>query len=92
MVGENEGGDLVSSPKLTPLALDLLPSSSDALERPSSPSRRNVEDSTHLNSVENTGVEEVDTSVDSVPDELDGLLDEPVDDGRVGFLNDDSVG
>ena len=87
-MGGNEGGDLIS---LEAQPSSSLPSSR-SLERASSASRRSVEDVTHLNSVENTGVEEVDTGVDSVSDELDGLLDEPVDDGRVWLLNDDSVG
>jgi hypothetical protein len=36
-------------------------------------------------------VEEVDTGVDPVSDEFDGLLDESVNNGRVGLGNDDTV-
>lgn len=45
-----------------------------------------------LDPVENGRVEEVDAGIDSVADELDGLLDESVDDGRVGLLDNDTVG
>lgn len=45
-----------------------------------------------LNAVQDTGVHDVDTSVNTVADELDGLLDEAVDArGVVGLVNDDTV-
>lgn len=45
-----------------------------------------------LNALEHRGVENVDTGVDAVAHELDGLLDEAVDAGRViGLVNNDTV-
>jgi hypothetical protein len=45
----------------------------------------------HLDAVKDLGVEEVDTGVDPVSDEFDGLLDESVNNGRVGLGDDDTV-
>lgn len=45
-----------------------------------------------LDAAEHRGVEDVETGVDAVADELDGFLDEPVDAGGVvGFVHDDAV-
>lgn len=46
---------------------------------------------TYLNPVQNAGVEHVDTSVDPVTNEFDGLLDESVNHGRVGLGDHDTV-
>ena len=45
----------------------------------------------HLDTLEHGWVEDVDTSVDSVSDEFNGLLYESVDGAGVGELNDDTV-
>ena len=45
-----------------------------------------------LDAVEHRGVENVDSGVDAVADELDGLLDETIDSGRmIRLVNDDAV-
>lgn len=45
-----------------------------------------------LDALENTGVQDVDTGVDTVADELDGLLNETVDArGVVGLVDNDTV-
>jgi hypothetical protein len=45
-----------------------------------------------LDALEHAGVEDVDAGVDAVADELDGLLDEAVDHGRVaGLMHNDTV-
>lgn len=45
-----------------------------------------------LNALQNGGVEDVQASVDAVTNELDGLLDESVDEGRVaGLVDNDTV-
>jgi hypothetical protein len=45
----------------------------------------------HLNTVQDLGVEEVDTGVNPVSDEFDGFLDESINDCRVGFGDYDTV-
>lgn len=47
---------------------------------------------THLDAVQDAGVEHVDAGVDPVADKLDGLLDEAVDDRGAGLGDDDTVG
>lgn len=47
---------------------------------------------TQFDAVQHAGVEDIDTGVDTVADELDGLFDETVDArSMVGFVNDDAV-
>ena len=47
---------------------------------------------TELDALEHAGVENVDTGVDAVADELNGLLDEAVDAGGVvGLVDNDTV-
>jgi hypothetical protein len=47
---------------------------------------------TQVNALENTGVEDVDTGVDAVTNELDGLFDEAINArGVVGLVNNDTV-
>lgn len=47
---------------------------------------------TEFNSLQNRGVEDVHASIDTVADELNGLLDESVDTrGMVGLVNDNTV-
>jgi hypothetical protein len=47
---------------------------------------------TELNAAEDAGVEDVDTGVDAVADELDGLFDEAVDHGGMaGLVHDNTV-
>lgn len=46
----------------------------------------------HLYSVQNGRVEHVDTGIDPVADEFDGLFDESVDHGRVGLGDNHTVG
>jgi hypothetical protein len=46
---------------------------------------------TYLNTVKDGGVEHVNTGVDAVTDELDGLLNKAVNDGGSGLGNDDTV-
>ena len=45
----------------------------------------------YLNTVKDLGVEEVDTGINPVSDELNGFLDESINDCRVGFGNYDTV-
>ena len=47
---------------------------------------------TELDALEDAGVQDVDTSVDAVSDELDGLLNKAVDAGGVvGLVDNDTV-
>jgi hypothetical protein len=46
---------------------------------------------THLNPVQDARVEHVDTGIDPVADELDGLLDESVNHGASGLGDNDTV-
>lgn len=46
---------------------------------------------TYLNPAQNTGVEDIDPCIDSVPHKLDGLLNESVDEGRSGFGDNNTV-
>jgi hypothetical protein len=68
----------------------------DAHQRPSHPGHPPAHHQvtticTHLNAVKDGGVEHVDTGVDAVADELDGLLNEAVNDCRAGLGDDDTV-
>lgn len=83
MIGSDSGEDLLFYRRWSKL---LVP---ESISFPSSPSSsRRV---THLNSVQHTGVEHVDTGVDSVANEFDGLLYETIDDGGSRLGHDNTV-